>query len=115
MRVFILSAAVFLQLGALGHAQNQPEPLKGVYAPPGSSALGPPRSKSSALSAPGNGAVGAPPRVIVPGGDPVQGQTLPADVTPAPIPDRPGYGAVTVNGHRVIVDLRNNRIFQLLD
>jgi hypothetical protein len=40
---------------------------------------------------------------------------LPTDITPRPIADRPGYGAVTVNGRRVIVDLNTNRVFQVLD
>jgi hypothetical protein len=48
-------------------------------------------------------------------GDPVQGQILPDDVNPTPIPGRPGYGTVVVNGRRAIVDLVNNRIFQISD
>jgi hypothetical protein len=31
------------------------------------------------------------------------------------MPDRPGYGKAVVNGHRVIVDLNSNRIYQVLD
>ena len=58
--------------------------------------------------------MGGPPRVTVPG-DPVQGQTLPDDVNPTPIAGRPGYGTVVVNGRRAIVDLANNRIFQISD
>jgi hypothetical protein len=119
MRAVQLSVVVLFSLGSLGYAQNQPQTLKGVYGPPGSSALGSsglgtPGKSSSTLSAPlSNAPVGGPPRVTVPGGDPVQGQTLPDDVNPTPIPGRPGYGTVVVNGHRAIVDLVNNRIFQL--
>jgi hypothetical protein len=129
MRAIALSAVVFVALGSFGHAQN----LKGVYGPPGSSGLGSSGlggglggsglggsgKSSSTLSAPDLGPVGGAiglggPRVTVPG-TPVQGQTLPDDVTATPLPDRPGYGAVVVNGRRAIVDLRNNRIFQISD
>jgi hypothetical protein len=129
MRAIALSVVVFVALGSLGHAQN----LKGVYGPPGSSGLGSSGlggglggsglggsgKASSTLSAPDLGPVGGAnglggPRVTVPG-TPVQGQTLPDDVTATPLPDRPGYGAVVVNGRRAIVDLRNNRIFQISD
>ena len=48
------------------------------------------------------------PRITV-SGDPVQGQMLPNDVTPTPIPDRPGYGRVVINGRRAIIDLNTNR------
>ena len=44
-----------------------------------------------------------------------EGQTLPSNVTPAPISDRPGYGTAIVNGHRSIIDLSNNRIIQVMD
>ncbi len=111
MREIILSVAVLFGLGSFGYAQNQPQTLKGVYAPPGLPALGAP-SKSSGLTTLSNAPVGGPPRVTVPG-DPVQGQTLPDDVNPTPIPDRPGYGTVVVNGRRAIVNLANNRIFQI--
>jgi hypothetical protein len=114
MRALILSAVVFIGLGSLCYAQSQPQTLKGVFAPPGSSSGLGVSPKSGGLSGP-NIAVGNGPRVTVPGGDPVQGQTLPSDVTPTPLPDRPGYGAVTVNGHRAVVDLSTNRIYQLLD
>ena len=113
MRAIILSAVVFINLGSLGSAQNQPQTLKGVYGPPGASALGVSPKSSSTLSSAGLGAVGSGPSITVPG-TPVQGQTLPPDVTPTPISDRPGYGAVVVNGRRAIVDLNTNRIFQLL-
>jgi Protein of unknown function (DUF1236) len=114
MRAFVLSVALFIGLGSLSYGQNQPQTLKGVYAPPGMSALGQ-SSKSSTLSGSDLGAVGNGPRVLVPGGDPVRGQVLPNDVTPRPIPDRPGYGAATVNGRRVIVDLNTNRVYQVLN
>lgn len=127
MRAIILSVVVLSGLGCAGYAQNQPQTLKGVYAPPGmqglgsglgssglGSGLGSSGKSSSTLSAPDLGALGAGPRVIVPG-KPGRGDTLPQDVTPTPIPDRPGYGAVTVNGRRVIVNLNTNRIVQTLD
>jgi hypothetical protein len=118
MRAIPLSIAVFIGLGSLGYAQNQPQTLKGVYGPPGSSALGSSgigaSSKSSLGSPLSNAPVGGPPRINVPG-DPVQGQILPDDVNPTPIPGRPGYGTVVVNGRRAIVDLVNNRIYQISD
>ena len=114
MRAIVLSIYVLCGLGSSGYAQNQPQTLKGVYGPPGSSGLGASlKSSPSGLSAPDLGAVGNGPRVIVPG-TPVRGDMLPSDVTPTPISDRPGYGAVTVNGRRAIVDLNTNRIFQFL-
>lgn len=131
MRAIVSSFALVLGLVSSAYAQNQT--LKGVYAPPGSAAPGF-SSTGSGLGSTANGlptslnpsatpglpstdlgAVGNGPRVILPGGKPVQGQTLPGDVTSTPIPDRPGYGSVTVNGHRTIVDTRNNRVFQVLD
>ena len=115
MRAIVISVAVFFGLGSLSYGQIQPQQLKGVYGPPGASALGQSSKPSSTLSGSDLGAVGNGPRVLVPGGDPVQGQLLPNDVAPRPIPDRPGYGAVTVNGRRVIVDLNTNRVFQVLD
>jgi hypothetical protein len=114
MRAIVLSLVVFSGLASSCYAQNQPGTLKGVYGPPSSSALGASGKSSSTLSAPINVPLGGAPRVTVPG-DPVQGQTLPNDVTPTPIPDRPGYGAAIVNGRRAIVDLNTNRIFQISD
>jgi hypothetical protein len=111
MRAIVLSIAVLCGLGSSGYAQNQ---LKGVYGPPGSSALGASGKSSGLSSSLGNVPVGGAPRITVPG-DPVQGQTLPNDVTPTPIPDRPGYGRVVINGHRAIVDLNTNRIYQISD
>jgi hypothetical protein len=113
MRAFFLCLAVFLGPACSGYAQNQPGTLKGVYGPPGSSALGVSPKSSSTLPGP-NVPVGGAPNVTVPG-TPVRGQTLPSDVTPTPIPDRPGYGRVVVNGRRAIVDLNTNRIFQISD
>lgn len=118
MRAIILSIFVLIGLGSLACAQNQPQTLKGVYGPPSSSALGSSglgASGKSSLGSPlSNAPVGGPPRVNVPG-DPVQGQTLPDEVTPTPIPGRPGYGTVVVNGRRAIVDLATNRIYQISD
>lgn len=113
MRAIILSIAVLCGVGSSGYAQNQ---LKGVYGPPGSSALGASSGKSSGglSSSLGNVPIGGAPRITVPG-DPVQGQTLPNDVTPTPIPDRPGYGRVVINGRRAVVDLNTNRIYQISD
>jgi len=111
MRAIVLSAVVFCGLGSLGYGQQ----LKGVFAPPGMSALGQSGKSSSTSSGPNLGPVGVGPRVLVPGGKPVEGQLLPNDVTPRPIPDRPGYGAVVVNGRRVIVDLNTNRVFEVLN
>ena len=112
MRAIVLSIAVLCGLGSSGYAQNQ---LKGVYGPPGSSALGASGKSSGGLSSSlGNVPVGGAPRITVPG-DPVQGQTLPNDVTPRPIQDRPGYGWVLINGRRAIVDLNTNRIYQISD
>jgi hypothetical protein len=93
-------------------AQDQSGGLRGVYGPPAST----PSTKStkSTLSAPNYGAVGNGPRVTV-SGQPTRGQTLPNDVTPAPISDRPGYGTAIVNGRRTIVDLSNNRIVQIMN
>ena len=112
MRALLLSCIALLGAGSRGFAQDQPGALRGVYAPPG---LTPPaKSSKSTLSAPGNGAVGNGPRVTV-YGEPTRGQTLPNDVNPAPISDRPGYGTAIVNGRRAIIDMSNNRIVQLLD
>jgi Protein of unknown function (DUF1236) len=114
MRAIVLSIYVLCGLGSSGFAQNQPQTLKGVYGPPGSSSLGASGKSSGLSSSLGNVPVGGAPRITVPG-DPVQGQTLPNDVTPTPIPDRPGYGRVVINGRRAIVDLNTNRIYQISD
>jgi hypothetical protein len=113
MRALFLLSLAFFGTGSLGYAQDQPGALRGVYAPPG---FTPPAAKAgkSTLSAPNYGAVGNGPRVTV-SGEPARGQTLPNDVSPAPISDRPGYGTAIVNGRRTIIDLSNNRIIQVLD
>jgi Protein of unknown function (DUF1236) len=124
MRRFVLSLVVLLEMAPAGYAQQQ---LRGVYGPPPSvpgtlgGVYGPPQaapalpsSLPSTVSAPDYGPVGGAPVVFVPG-TPQRGQALPNGVKPTPIPDRPGYGAAVVNGHRVIVDQNTNRIFQILD
>jgi Protein of unknown function (DUF1236) len=109
MRALVLSCLALFAMGSFGHAQDQT--LRGVYAPPG---LAPPAKSVGKSTLSGLDAVGTGPRVTI-SGDPIRGQTLPNDVSPAPIPDRPGYGKAVVNGRRVIVDLNNNRIYQVLD
>ena len=110
MRALVLSCVALLAMGSSGYAQDQ---LRGVYGPPG--ATPPPvKSGKSTFSAPDYGAVGNGPRVTI-SQDPSRGQTLPSDVRPAPISDRPGYGTAIVNGRRTIVDLNSNRIVQVLD
>jgi hypothetical protein len=112
MRALFLLCVAFFGTGSLGYAQDQPGTLRGVFAPPGlTPSVG---SRNSTPSAPGSGAVGVGPRVTV-YGEPTRGQTLPNDVNPAPISDRPGYGTAIVNGRRTIIDMSNNRIVQVLD
>jgi hypothetical protein len=110
MRALVLFCVAVLAMGTSGYAQDQ---LKGVYGPPGST---PPAGKSGkpASSALDTGAIGNGPRVTIVGRA-AEGQTLPSNVTPAPISDRPGYGTAIVNGHRSIIDLTNNRIIQVMD
>jgi hypothetical protein len=110
MRALVLFCVALLAMGSLGYAQDQ---LKGVYAPPG---WAPPAAKSGkpAAAALDSGAIGNGPRITIVGGA-VEGQTLPSNVAPAPISDRPGYGTAIVNGHRSIIDLSNNRIVQVMD
>jgi hypothetical protein len=110
MRALVLFCVAVLAMGSSGYAQDQ---LKGVYGPPGST---PPPGKSGkpASSALDTGAIGNGPRVTIVGRA-AEGQTLPSNVTPAPISDRPGYGTAIVNGHRSIIDLTNNRIIQVMD
>ena len=110
MRVLVLFCVAVLAMGSSGYAQDQ---LKGVYAPPG---WAPPAGKSGkpASSALDTGAIGNGPRVTIVGGA-AEGQTLPSNITPAPMSDRPGYGTAIVNGHRSIIDLSNNRIIQVMD
>ena len=110
MRALVLFCVPLLAMGSSGYAQDQ---LKGVYNPPGWT---PPAAKSGkpAAAALDSGAVGNGPRVTIVGGA-AEGQTLPSNITPAPISDRPGYGTAIVNGHRSIIDLSNNRIIQVMD
>ena len=110
MRALVLFCVALLAMGSSAYAQDQ---LKGVYGPPGST---PPAGKSGkpASSALDTGAIGNGPRVTIVGRA-AEGQTLPSNVTPAPISDRPGYGTAIVNGHRSIIDLTNNRIIQVMD
>ena len=110
MRTLFLFCVALVATVSFAHAQ---EGLRGVYAPPGWS---PPPSKSGkATAAPTYGqAIGVGPRVTIVG-KAVEGQTLPGNVSPLPIADRPGYGTAIVNGHRSIVDLSNNRIIQVTD
>ena len=110
MRALVLSCLATLAIGSPGYAQDQ---LKGVYQPPGWAA---PAAKSGKPAASGldSGAIGVGPRITI-AGRAAEGQTLPSNVTPAPISDRPGYGTAIVNGHRSIIDLSNNRIVQVLD
>ena len=113
MRPLVLSCVALLAAGYSCYAQDQ---LRGVFGPPGST---PPATKSGKPSKPSlsgldPGAIGNGPRVTIVGRA-TEGQTLPSNVTPAPISDRPGYGTAIVNGHRSIVDLNNNRIVQVMD
>jgi hypothetical protein len=110
MRALLLFCVALMATESLGYAQDQP--LRGVYAPPGSA---PPPAKSGKATAPDyGGAIGNGPRVTI-SGSATQGRTLPNGVSPAPLADRPGYGTAIVNGHRTIVDLNNNRIIQVMD
>ncbi|HEY6518490.1 MAG TPA: hypothetical protein VIZ19_03870 [Roseiarcus sp.] len=110
MRAPFLFCVALLAMGPSGHAQDQ---LKGVYNPPG---WAPSAAKSGkpAASALDSGAIGNGPRITIVGGA-AEGNTLPSNVSPAPMSDRPGYGTAIVNGHRSIIDLSNNRIVQVMD
>lgn len=123
MRRLILSLVVLFEVEASGYAQEQlrgvyglppsaPSALGGVYSPP--QATSPMPSLPSKVTAPDYGPAGGAPVVTVPG-SPERGEALPSGVKPTPIAGRPGYGAAVVNGHRAIVDLNSNRIFQILD
>jgi hypothetical protein len=111
MRTLFLFCVALTAAGSLGHAQDQP--LRGVYAPPGAAPS--PAKSGKATAAPDyGGAIGNGPRITI-SGRATEGTTLPNDVSPAPISDRPGYGTAIVNGHRSIIDLNNNRIVQVMD
>jgi hypothetical protein len=113
MRQFVSSLFILILAGSAGYAQN----LEGVYSPPVSSTghlrgiFGAPQSAPAAAY----GAPGPVPSVRLPGSGDVVGQVLPEGVKPSPMPDRPGYGRATVNGHSAIVDMGSNRIVQYSD
>jgi hypothetical protein len=110
MRALVLFC-VFMATASLGYAQDQP--LRGVFGPPGAAPL--PTKSGKAAGAPDYGmAIGTGPRITIVGRA-VEGQTLPSNVSPLPISDRPGYGTAIVNGHRSIIQLNNNRIVQVMD
>lgn len=112
MRTLVVSFVALLGTGSLSFAQDQS--LRGVFAPPGAAPPAAAKSGKPAAAALDLGAIGNGPRVTIVG-KAKEGQTLPSNVTPAPIADRPGYGTAIVNGHRSIVDLSNNRIVQVMD
>ncbi len=112
MRKIVLSFVALFGMGTAGFAQDT---LRGVYAPPGPAWPTAPGKSGKAsqptLQPPNYGPVGGGPAVTV-SGTVRQGTQLPNDVSPTPIPDRPGYGAAIVNGHRAIVDLNSNSVVQ---
>ncbi len=112
MRALAISFVALMGTASLGLAQDQT--LRGVFAPPGAAPLGAAKSGTPATGALSASPIGVGPRVTIQGGA-VEGQTLPSNVTPLPMPDRPGYGTAIVNGHRSIIDLSNNRIIQVLN
>jgi hypothetical protein len=111
MRALAISFVALMGTASLGLAQDQ---LRGVFAPPGAAPLGGAKSGTPATGALSASPIGVGPRVTIQGGA-VEGQTLPSNVSPLPMPDRPGYGTAIVNGHRSIIDLSNNRIIQVLN
>ena len=112
MRALAVSFVVLMGTASLGLAQDQT--LRGVFPPPGAAPLGATKSGTPATGALSASPIGVGPRVTIQGGA-VEGQTLPSNVTPLPMSDRPGYGTAIVNGHRSIIDLSNNRIIQVMD
>jgi hypothetical protein len=111
MRALILFCLTLLAMASSSYAQDQ---LRGVFSPPGAAPLGATKSGTPAAGALSSSPIGVGPRVTIQGGA-AQGQTLPNNVSPLPMPDRPGYGTAIVNGHRSIIDLSNNRIVQVMD
>ncbi len=138
MHRFILLPIVLFAAGSAGYAQNQknsgtlqgafgsPESatggLRGVYGPPGSAAgqlpgvYAPPQSPAptplpSTVAGPANTNTDNGPSVTLPG-EVAAGQTLPGGVTATPIPDRPGYGRATINGHAAVIDMGDHRIVE---
>ena len=126
MRRIGLSLVTLAAGGFAAYAQKDPVPLQGVYAPPGSArgqlqgVYGPPGSAApastlkSTLTAPDYGTSERGPEVSLPGSA-APGRTLPQDVKPSPIPDRPGYGRAVVNGRPAIIEMNDNRIVQYSD
>jgi hypothetical protein len=111
MRKIVISLLALFGTGTAGFAQDT---LRGVYQPPGTApptAAGSGKTGKPTLQAPNYGPLDGGPIVAVPG-KVSQGTQLPNDVSPTPIPGRPGYGAAIVNGHRAIVDLTNNSVYQ---
>ncbi len=125
MRQLVLLLVVLLEAGSAGYAQNDRGALQGVYGPPESApgelngVFTAPRSTPAARlptipTGPDYGTAERGPAVSVPGRV-TQGQVLPDNVIPTPIPDRPGYGRVVVNGRPAIVDLSTHRVVQYHD
>ena len=112
MRALAMSFVALMGTASLGFAQDQT--LRGVFPPPGAAPLGAAKSGTPATGALSASPIGVGPRVTIQGGA-VEGQTLPGNVSPLPMPDRPGYGTAIVNGHRSIIDLSNNRIVQVIN
>ncbi len=114
MRKIVVSLVALFGMGTAGFAQDT---LRGVYLPPGPawptapSTVKSGKASKPTLEAPNYGPLDGGPVVTVPG-TVSQGTQLPSDVGPTPIPGRPGYGAAIVNGHRAIVDLNSNSVFQ---
>ena len=112
MRPLAISLVVLIGTASLGLAQDQT--LRGVFPPPGAVPPAAATSGAPAAGALSAGPIGVGPRVTIVG-KAIEGQTLPHDVSPLPISDRPGYGRAIVNGHHSIIDLNNNRIVRVLD
>jgi hypothetical protein len=115
MRKILLSLVALFGMGTAGFAQDT---LRGVYSPPYGPAwpTAPGAGKSGkasrpTLEAPNYGPLDGGPVVTVPG-TVSQGTQVPNDVSLTPIPGRPGYGAAIVNGHRAIIDLNSNSVYQ---
>jgi hypothetical protein len=112
MRALAMSFVALMGTASLGLAQDQT--LRGVFPPPGATPPAAAKSGKPAAAALSASPIGVGPRVTIVG-KATEGQTLPSNVSPAPISDRPGYGTAIVNGHRSIIDLSNNRIVQVTD
>ena len=112
MRALAMSFVALMGTASLGFAQDQT--LRGVFGPPGATPPAARKSGAPAAGALSSSPLGVGPRVTIVG-KAVEGQTLPGNVIPLPMSDRPGYGTAIVNGHRSIIDLSNNRIVQVMD